>query len=62
MKKTSMQKAFQAEDEDEDNAKLMSLLNASYKNDKKALRVMDKHMDLIATMSKSDSIKNCEKH
>ena len=62
MKKTSMQKAFQAENEDEDNAKLMSLLTDSYKNDKKAIRVMDKHMDLIATMSKSDSIKDCEKH
>ena len=40
----------------------MSLLTDSYKNDKKAIRVMDKHMDLIATMSKSDSIKDCEKH
>ena len=41
MKKTSMQKAFQAEDEEEDNARLMGLLQSSYKSDKRANRVMD---------------------
>ena len=62
MRKTSMQKAFKAEDEDEDNYKLMELLLSSYKSEKRASRVMDKHMDLIDTMNKSQSIKNCEKH
>ena len=62
MRKTSMQKAFKGNEEDEDNSKLMGLLKESYKNEKKAQRVMDKHIDLIETMGKSDSIKDCEKH
>ena len=36
MRKTSMQKAFKGNEEDEDNQKLMSLLLDSYKNEKKA--------------------------
>ena len=40
----------------------MDLLKQSYKNDNKALKVMDKHLDLITTMGKTDSIKDCEKH
>ena len=62
MKKTSMQKAFAGNNEDEDNQRLMGLLKQSYKNQKNASRVMDQHMDLIDTMGKSDSIKDCEKH
>ena len=57
-----MQRAFKGDEEDEDNNKLMNLLLDSYKNEKKATRVMDKHMDLIETMNKSNSIKECEKH
>ena len=53
MRKTSMQKAFKAEHEDEDNYKLMELLLSSYKSEKRASRVMDKHMELIDTMNKS---------
>ena len=62
MRKTAMQRAFKAEDEDDENDKLMDLLLSSYKNERKAGKVMDKHMDLIDTMNKQDSIKNCEKH
>ena len=61
MKRTSLQKAFNNDDQD-DNADMVQCLEGAFKTNSSAQRAMDRHMDLISTMNKSDAISHCEKH
>jgi hypothetical protein len=62
MKQKAMQKKFHPGDDEDDNEHLIELLEHMFMSDSLIRITMERHMNLMDTMARSDTINSIEKH
>lgn len=62
MKVTALQKTFRSNNDEEDNAQMIKLMEQMHQTKNQIKVAMEQHMDLIDSMAQATKIKEIEKH